>query len=66
MAMSAAKKSGILNFRVSNDLKEKSKNVLEQYKLDHSKAIRLFLEYVAEHKQLPSDLVDYMNQDLKK
>lgn len=64
--MSAAKKTGILNFRVSNDLKEKSKNVLEQYKLDHSKAIRLFLEYVAEHKQLPSDLVDYMNQDLKK
>ena len=66
MVMSAAKKAGILNFRVSNDLKEKSKNVLEQYKLDHSKAIRLFLEYVAEHKQLPSDLVDYMNQDLKK
>lgn len=67
MAMpAAAKKSGILNFRVSNDLKEESKNVLEQYKLDHSKAIRLFLEYVAEHKQLPSDLADYMNQDLKK
>ncbi len=43
----AAKKSGILNFRVSNDLKEESKNVLEKYKLDHSKAIRLFLEYVA-------------------
>ena len=50
----------------TEQLMDDSKKLLEKYKLDHSKAIRLFLEYVAEHKQLPSDLADYMNQDLKK
>lgn len=60
------KKSGILNFRVSNDLKDESKAVLEQYNLDHSKAIRLFLEYVAESKSLPAELAEYMSQDKKK
>ena len=44
----AAKKSGILNFRVSNDLKEESKNVLEKYKISNSRIYKL--SYIVKFK----------------
>lgn len=58
--MTDGKKSSILNFRIASDLKDQSKDVLAQYNLDHSKAIRLFLKYVAEKGQLPESLNDYL------
>lgn len=62
----SSKKSGILNFRIANDLKDQSKDVLGKYGLDHSKAIRLFLDYVVEHGKLPDTLIEYMNKDVNK
>lgn len=54
--MRERKKCDIINIRISDELKEESKTVLDLYDLKHSKAIRLFLEYVAKHKKLPFEI----------
>lgn len=56
--MRERKKCDIINIRISEELKEESKAVLDLYDLKHSKAIRLFLEYVAKYKKLPFELED--------
>ena len=58
--MTDGKKSSILNFSIASDLKDESKEVLAKYNLDHSKAIRLFLSYVAEKGQLPESINEYL------
>lgn len=51
-------KTEIINLRVSSDTKERSKKVLSRERLDHSKAIRLFLEHIAKEGKLPDYILD--------
>ena len=56
------KKTAILNFRIDSQLKEDSRSVLSANGLDHSKAIRYFLQYIANNKALPDSLESYINE----
>ena len=58
--MTDGKNSSFLFFRIASDLKDESKDILSKYNLDHSKAIRLFLSYVAEKGQLPESINEYL------
>lgn len=53
--MRAAKKCEIINVRISENLKNESKEVLDKHGLTHSKVIRMLLEYIAKYKKLPFD-----------
>lgn len=47
------RKNSIINIRVDDELKTSSKEVLESHGLDHSKSIRLLLEFISKHKDIP-------------
>lgn len=64
--MNVPKKTCVLNFRISSDLKDESRDVLLKYDLTHSKAIRLFLEYIIENNALPMNMEDYIKDSLNK
>ena len=55
------KKTMTMNFRIDEELKQRSKIVITRYGLDHSKALRLFFEYIVEQNDIP----DWMKQHLK-
>lgn len=57
----APKKSETVIVRVDDDLKDHSKMILQRAGLTHSKAIRLFLEYIANCDAVP----DWMHKDKK-
>lgn len=50
------KKNVIMNVRINSDLKNESGVVLKKLGLDHSKAIRLLIDYVIKHNDLPESL----------
>lgn len=64
--MNVPKKTCVLNFRISSDLKDESRDVLSKYDLTHSKAIRLFLEYIIEYNSLPANMEEYIKASLNK
>jgi addiction module RelB/DinJ family antitoxin len=47
------RKNSIINVRIDDDLKIASKEILEKNNLDHSKSIRLLLEFISKHKDIP-------------
>lgn len=57
----APKKSETVIVRVDDDLKDHSKMILQRAGLTHSKAIRIFLEYIANSDVVP----DWMIKDKK-
>ncbi len=56
--MREAKKCEIINVRIADTLKNESKEILDREGINHSKAIRLLLEYIVRHKKLPFDIED--------
>ena len=56
------KKDVIINIRIDGDLKEKSKVVLNESQMDHSKAVRMLMTYIALNNKLP----DFMAEHAKK
>ena len=59
MSESSSKKNVIVNLRINSDLKNESGEILKKNDLDHSKAVRLFLEYIVKLGGIP----DFIKRD---